>query len=368
MKHWFNRISAVILAMLALVTVGGLSAAWIYPSFPEAITVNPGATVGSFAYGQLYITETNITDGSYESAAFSKTGDTKLSAQVTLLSTASSSVTVEVVFYNATGVTYYYDTTETLSTDNPSITYTVSGIVQKEEVPSKTYKTVTVTFAYDGAPSLSALLSELNFKFTVDKDSIGELVAETAVDRFADILNNVVMADSYDTLDSAMNNRGSSWNKASAVTYIGNVAGADSSDSATIIELFGEEFMKADLDGDGVEEPITMMIKRENLDGNIETGADYTYRGTWGNSTTVQGVEMTLYITAEEIGSSDIVVYAATYTKLVGADEWTLLVPLTKGTASTNNYSGWGTADSFNTDTWRSDNNETIEQLVSATV
>ncbi len=367
MRRWFNRIAFVIFAVLLLFTVGGLSAEWVYPSYPPDTVGNPVAKAGTFKYGMIYITEINITSGSYAMAEVTKTADTKISAQIELNDTSTSSVTVDVVFYNSTSVSYYYDTTEVLSTDNENITFTVSGIAQKDEVPSNTYKTVTLTFAYEDSTSVTSLLSELNFKFTVDNDSIGGLVAETAVDRFADILNNVVNDDSYNTLDEAMNNRGG-FNKESAVTYIGNVAGADSGDSATIVELFGEEFMKADLDGDGTEEPITMIIKRENLDNNLSTGEDYTY-SSWASETTVQGVEMTLYITSEEIGSTDIVVYAVTYTKLEGATEWTQLVPLTKGTAETNRYSGfWGDPDSFNTDTWRSDSGDTMVDLVNSAI
>ncbi len=364
MKRWFNRMTAVILAVLAFLTVGGLSAEWIYPSYPADTVADRTATAGSFKYGLIYITEINVTGGSYVAAELTKNADTEMSADLELGGGSSPSITVDVVFYNSTSVSYYYDTTEKVSYDNEGIVYSVSGISQKDEVPSGTYKTVTLTFAYDGSVSSETdLLCELNFKFTVDKDSIGGLVAETAVDRFADILNNIVSDNSYSTLEEAMNNR-DGINKGSAVTYIGNVVGADSSDSATIVELFSREFMKADLDGDGQEEPITMMIKRENLDNNLSTGASYTY-SSWFSETTVQGVEMTLYITSEQIGSADIVVYAATFTRAAGATEWTQITPLIKGTAETNRYSGgWGAADSFNTDTWRSDDNKTIEQIV----
>lgn len=232
-----------------------------------------------------------------------------------------------------------------------------------------TYKTVTLTFAYEDQTDLAneAYSALLEFRFTVDKDSIGDIVAETALDKFEEVLNNLVIADSYEQLINGMDNR-SGWNKGSAITYIGNVAGADSGDSAIINTLFGEDFISMDLDGDGKTEPITMMIKREDLDGNAATGSSYTYT-SWGRDTTVSGCEMTIYITAEnlnDVGSGDsIVVYASTYTLQTGAQQWSQVVPLTKGTADANNYSGgWGGADSFNTDTWRSENNQTIETLV----
>ena len=161
------------------------------------------------------------------------------------------------------------------------------------------------------------------------------------------------------------------WNKASAVTYIGNVDGSNSGDSNTIGNLFGSEFMTMDLDGDGKKEPITMMIKRLDLDNNVYTGDEYTYTNL-GRNYTVHGAEMTLYITSQDLSSvrngAEIVVYAATFTKLPDATEWTDLVGLTKGTATANNYTGYGNSNSFNTDTWESDSGESMEELVSKAI
>ena len=122
-----------------------------------------------------------------------------------------------------------------------------------------------------------------------------------------------------------------------------------------------------DLDGDGKTEPITMMIKRENLDDSTATGTSYTYTSGSRNYT-VHGVEMTLYITSKDLdgirSGASVEVYAATFTILPGQGQWVQVVPLTKGTASANNYSGWGSANSFNTDTWKSDSGKTMSQLM----
>ena len=115
-----------------------------------------------------------------------------------------------------------------------------------------------------------------------------------------------------------------------------------------------------------------MMIKREDLDGDTTTGDSYTYSTSswWGGSeeTTVDGAEMTLYITSADLSNvsngRSVVVYAAAFTKLPGSDTWTELVPLTKGAADANNYGGYGNANSFNTDTWLSDTGKNIEELV----
>jgi hypothetical protein len=106
------------------------------------------------------------------------------------------------------------------------------------------------------------------------------------------------------------------------------------------------------------------MIKRENLDGNSQTGDEYVYKNLLGINQTVYGAEMTIYITSEGFSSNTLTVYAATFTKLNGSDTWIEVVPLTKGTATANRYSfGFGGNNSFNTDTWKSDNKETMDTL-----
>lgn len=345
-------------------TVSGVFAAWTFLG-PALDTSNDvSSSLSGFSYGPFYITKVEVVGGDYSSADVKKVSDTNISADISLNKNTSSTVVADITFYNSTDASYYYNEEQIVSTDNDKISCTVSGIEQKEEIPSKSYKTITATFGFNSNnTSKTDLLSEIHFNFVVDKDSIGIVVAQSAVTRFEDIINSVVSADSYSTLKNAMNNRGSN---ASTVSYIGNVSGAHDDDSALIEELFTKEFLSMDLDGDGVSEPITMMIKRENLDNNIYTGDDYTYKNFWGQSRTVQGTEMTIYITSEGFSSRTLTVYAATYTLLEGADKWTQVVPLTKGTASANNYSSgeFGTDNSFNTDTWKSEDGKTIDTLV----
>ena len=364
----FFRPVALLCLLLVCASIAGVWAGWEFSDGPaETVQTNVGCTISPFRYGTLYITRVNVIGGDYSSATVSQTGDLDIHADLTLKPQASSQVVIEVTFYNNTASSFYYNKTETVSWNNDAISYTVSGIEAKEELPGRTYKTIQVTFHYDGnSYSASSLLADLHFNFVVDKDSIGSIVALTAVDRFKAILNNEAFENSYQTLEDAMNNR-SGWNKASAVTYIGNVVGATSTDSNTIKTLFTEEFLSMDLDGDGNPEPITIMIKRENLDNNTDTGDSYTY-SNWGRDYTVNGAEMTLYITPENLNNvssgKSVVVYAAAFTKLPGAATWTELVPLTQGKADANNYGGYGSANSFNTDTWLSDTGKSIEELV----
>lgn len=357
------------LMLLALVLISafmissGVFAQWVYYTDASAVDHAISTHISRFVYGEIYITSVSrVNGGRYDSASLEKTAATDVSANIDLSNTASSSVSFEVTFYNGTDTTYYYNEAQTVSSDNNAITYQVSGIAQKDAINPKTYKTVTITFSYkNGISSDSTLDADIHFNFVVDKDSIGIVVARTAVDRFRDILNNVAFSNSYDTLDSAM----SSHSNASTVTYIGNVSGSSSSDTQVVERLFGQEFMAMDLDGDGKTERITMMIKRENLDGNNLTGASYTYRSLFSEKT-VHGVEMTLYITAEDVSARSVTVYAATFTIPEGGSQWVEIVPLTKGTASTNNYSSGiiGSKNSFNTDTWESDGGKSIDTLV----
>ncbi len=363
-----KAIGLVALLSAAVMSVGGVMASW---TFSETKPIEKNSTVAStvndFTYGKLFIARTNVTGGTYTSANATTTADTSVMVELTLAPQSGATATVAIVFDNDSSISYYYNNAETLSTDNPNIIYTVTGVEKNDEIPSKGTHTVYLEFAYaDGGNITNTTLStEVKFNFTIDKEAVGGVVAETAVGKFAEILNDTV---SYNTLTTAMDDR-SGWNS-NSVTYIGNVAGADSGDSSTINGLFGQDFMSMDLDGDGVEEPITMMVKRENLDGDTTTGDKYTYKPMWGSASEVLGVEMTIYITADSFDNvsqgTSMTVYASVYTKLAGSDEWTCIVELTKGTATANNYSGtsWGAANSFNTDTWRSEDGQAIEDLI----
>ena len=225
MKSGFLSKLAIILLLVICLSISGVYAIWKYYAPSDPVSEQISSSAGSFKYGTLYITDVVVNGGNYTKATLKKTGDLNISADIALNSNASSSVVVAVTFYNSTDVSYYYNKTETLSSNNSGIGYTVSGIEQKDEVAPKTFKTISVTFAYsDGVSALKELLSEIHFNFVIDKESIGTIVAQTAVDRFRDILNNKVYDGSYSDLITGMDNR-SGFNKASAITYIGNVSG-----------------------------------------------------------------------------------------------------------------------------------------------
>ena len=362
------------LAVCVLLTVlltSGVLATWVYYTQPEPMRSDISNTASAFRYGEIYIVSIGQASGDATAASLVKTADTKAATEVTLKPQNGNSASFEVTFYNGSDVTYYYNKTEALSWSNDNIVFSVSGIEQKEAIAPKSYKTVTVTVAYKNntASASNSVTGELNFLFVVDKDSIGVVVARTILDRFRDILNNVVAPDSYLTLDTAMDNR-TGWNKASDVTFIGNVVGSNSDDTVVLESLFGDELTHMDLDGDGKMEEITIMIKRENLDANDNTGDTYSYTNR-NQVYSVHGAEMSIYITSDKLNTmrrgDEAVVYAAVFTKLPGASQWTMMVPLTKGTAAVNSYTSgdyfFGSADSFNTSKWTSDEGATLGEL-----
>ena len=229
------------------------------------------------------------------------------------------------------------------------------------------------------------LNSIINYQFVPNADDAGDIAVDNAIARFEEILNDDSIDGAFEILIENMDDSG----RRAKETYIGNVVGADSEDTNAINDLFSDEIMNYLVlqIGDGEAKEVTAMIKREPLDGNNNTGTDIV--GNNGTVTTA-GCEMTIYLTPDDIpadrlmfgsGGSTITVYAAVFTT-DASGKWYQLSPLYEGTATTNNYNGsslFATANSFNTDTWRSvdgtyateggkitvQRNQTIDTLVS---
>lgn len=204
--------------------------------------------------------------------------------------------------------------------------------------------------------------------------NISAVVAETLAGKFGNILNSVDDADSYNTLITAMEESSENANE----TYIGNVAGENvPADTKVIRELFGLKENENIMYGNA---PVTVMIKRENLDNNSLTGGQEKIEifnlDKWSYETIV-GWEMTIYTTSENPSANTVSknwlgetvysdyetidVYAMVFSKCIIKDDsgelkdtgWRLIGQY-KGEATSNNYSGDrdGEPNSFNTDTW----------------
>lgn len=196
----------------------------------------------------------------------------------------------------------------------------------------------------------------VNYKFGVNIDSVGSIALDAALVRFGEILNDTAAGGSYETLADKINDKYDGVNDWKA-NYIGNVVDAGNADTETINSLFQG---KLSLTIDGVVTNVTVLIKRENLDGNTQTGDDYvaTYNG---KSTSGYGCEMTLYMTTDKLQSGSPVIYVAVFTCDRNADgsygNWYMIGDKYVGTASIVGYEGENRTGSFDTGTWRSTGN-----------
>lgn len=338
-------------------------------------------------------------DGTWDSGTttFSKS---VLTSKVSLSGSGSSYVTLSVTVYNNTDVAQGFDKVLDGKEDgfysNEDIVYEMTNLERKRivdkvfydgtQIQPGAYHTFELTFAYDGGKAGASpdLSSVLNFVFKPYSDIVADEfvtpLEEGPLAQFKRILNNPV---SYKDLIDTIQAHDATYKK----SYIGNVAGANTTgDSGYVYSIFkdpnGKDTLYLDFNQDGVDEPVTVMIKHNNVDGNTATGTDYINKANpnsqWDQTAkTYSGGEMILFMTPTTITSSvrSVTVYAAVFTSADNGVTWTQLGEMYQGTATTNNYEGgsWGTRNSFNTDTWRTSiryynlsTNATLEQVMTA--
>lgn len=203
---------------------------------------------------------------------------------------------------------------------------------------------------------------------------LGVYAAKGAVSQFSEVLND---SAKFDALVTEMDeNKDGRFND----SFIGNVTGDEESvDSKTLAELFADA-LKIDT-GNG-EFPVTIMIKRDNVDGNAKTGIIYTdyWWDYWAQPNT-KGGEFTIYMTADDVTKENpVTVYVAVFTIAQDAEgnptgEWYQLGEMYVGQATTNNYQSGSTnnPNSFDTGTWKSTESyyglgsgKTVEEIMTA--
>lgn len=226
--------------------------------------------------------------------------------------------------------------------------------------------TVTFYATYQFArnvPSGAELSFLLNYKFGIHVDSFGDMALDRALVEFENVLNTESKYQDLIThIDDKFQNQ--EWQS----NYIGNVTGAANEDTKTIERLFGDQLS---LTIDGVTRNITLLIKRENVDGDTSTGDRYgvTYPGD-RNPTYYSGCEMTLYMTANDLdrvvddgeynSRSQADVYIAIFTCKADANGnpvggWYQIGDIYKGIAPISSYDGdTNKPGSFITDSWAS--------------
>lgn len=333
-----------------------------YAQFSIPLTINGAAEAGPPK--AVIITDITTRGKDYGTATVNNFSLTVVNSKVTLANTRNSSATFTITVYNNTDVVQGYNAMIYTVGDT---TYDNSNIVLSPDIERRTavrpgeYLTFTVTASYYDKSNRTdrELNSIVTYEFLplneIPEDE-GEVAVYNVLDKFKKILNTP--AD-YTTLcnEIAANYDGSrDW----TATYIGNVVGTEdyenNNDTAIVNDLFDGILT---LNINGVDTNVTVIIKRESIDGKANTGSTYYY----GNPPVgVPDTEMTLYVTAEDLNTvssgTAVTVYAATFTVKQDADgeplgEWYQLGELYQGRAQVVGYIGGYNNGSFDTGTWR---------------
>lgn len=285
---------------------------------------------------------------------------TTLSSKVTLKNKNSSTATIQVTVFNNANQVYAFNAVKYLNEaySNENIVFVLSGIERRQEIAVGEYLTFDVVFSFkDGkAVSNTVLDSAISFEFLppseIPEDE-GQVAVNGALEQFKNIINNIVADNSFQTLIDQMNDYRN--NDRDNESYIGNVDGASNGDIALIEELFQGNLK---LNINGVDTEVTIIIKRENVDGNRNTGDE-------------SGNEMSIYLTTDNLQKQSIfqsrnaVVYASVFTSSDDGETWAQLGDLYEGKAPVIGYNGSRLGDgSFNTDDWKSTDNKTIETII----
>lgn len=344
-----------------------------YAALNDTLYIN-GSVTTTYPYG-IYIVETNVYSATNASAAsgqellYTSTVDSLVN-----LTTSGSSwrptygkVIYEFTVFNNTPYQYAYSGFDYVSNldgynGNASIgnglSITVNDINGGAFTDDTIYPGSRVTFRATYTINNRNLANKelktlVNYKFGINMNSIGDVALDAALVRFGEILNDTSAGGGYQTLTSRIDDKYDGKNDWKA-NYIGNVVDAHNSDTETINQLFAG---KLSITIDGVSTNVTVLIKRENLDGDTSTGDDYTATYN-GKSTSGTGCEMTLYMTTDPLQSGSPVVYAAVFTCDRNADgsygKWYMIGDKYVGTANIVGYEGDYTTGSFDTGTWKS--------------
>ncbi len=360
MKKIKMLIAAVLSFSTALIGVG-------YAQLTSTIGIE-ASIVGTMQDG-VFISDvtTEQTDGVTVNTYFS----TVLNSEVTLKG-ASDKKTLKIEFYNNSTGNFSFKQVEhagetiTDAYTNMNIVYSCTTLADGKELAQGTRiaagqsMTVEMTFAFkDGYTPTSdkeTLKSILKFSW-VDED---EMANNTISNNFADILNDTETKNDegktkYEQLTSAMDSNYNAAKGEWTASYIGNVAGSSDKDSELLNALLKD--LSLDINGNTVS--VTCIIKRENVDGNDETGDFYEIETGTGTKKTFKGCEMTLYLTTEDLSKksygASVPVYAMVFTKKSESDDWEQIgEKLYEGTAQVVGYVGGTSSGSFDTGTWRS--------------
>ena len=360
MKVFKKLLIYVALPFMFLFTCVGYAALTDTLNIHGSVSINVPA--GLFIIDIKETGSSNIKTNAYDFPGYSTIVDSSLTKNSRW---SAASVTYEITVFNNTDLTYAYrglyfkddlngydNSYVSERNGNNYIVIAVQFANNIRTVAPGNELTFTVTYTLGSSLSTrdKAYKTYLNYQFGINVES--ETVAKDVLaDKFTNILNST---ETYEKLYNRIDDKfsGAEWTS----NYIGNVTDSTSDDSATVNELFAG-FLQMTING--TDTPITVLIKHENVDGDTNTGDDYT--AVSGNqSFTGYGCEFTLYMTTSKLDNRNErpPVYAASYTCNRNEDgscgEWYMIGEIYEGTAQIVGYEGGASTGSFDTGTWRS--------------
>ena len=280
--------------------------------------------------------------------------------------------TLTVNLKNNSGVTLYAKAVTVTADNAPDVTFTteVSGLEfgklgiydddsELQEDPNGVYVVGGTAIEKMGgtlnsisvkikasAPCTTNLIVRLEFGYQGKEDVISNSVYDAAKELEKTLNNHEDKTITYDELVKAMDQ--GTWYG----SYIGNVAGGNSTDDAVIDQVFGETLKKVILEEGAREGSCSVMINGDSIDDGrvymfmtIEDLTLYDAGNWWQNSGRNNSVTVTVYAVAFDLTKG-----------ANGEAIWTLHGEIYQGKCNPNLYSGTGDkCNSFDSGTWRSE-------------
>lgn len=304
-----------------------------YAAISDDLYINGEASFEEKAYEGVYIFDVSVySENMASSVAYAYYKPTNLS--VTANPTVSgANITYKITVHNNTDVTYWYINQEYVEDFESNFLIGKSNgitVVTKDRpddnsstfnsedwIPPQTYRDFYVTYTF-GSQAQAYPATFINFMFGIKMDAVH--------DEFLTVLNDPTPSGGYEYITQIFNEKYAQTGE----TIIANVG----EEKDIFDALFGSDLT---VNIDGVEVPVTIMIRRENVDGR-DTGDDY-----FGTSSAPSGCEYTVYITVDPLDSptGEAVVYAVSYSNGGVADEdgkWYQLGQLYEGAANIIDY------------------------------
>lgn len=367
MKTWAKTLLGIMLSFMCLFSSIG------YASLSDSLRIRGFAKTdipsGLFITNVSTSTSSRVDKNDVSFLNYSTTVDSTISRT----NSGAGSVTYKVTVFNNTKLTYsyreiYFQTNLSGYNGNNYISDSNSrskiGVVcsldnataeQKIVAPGETLE-FTVTYTVGAGMSANTNWKTLiNYRFGINVDGEREALA-VIEQKFLNILNTTSTYNQLiDDIDNKFDGR-QEWTS----NYIGNVTGSSSEDSVAVNTLFAGQLQ---ITVGREEMDATVLIKHENLDGNVYTGDDYTaINSSNGGVFNGYGCEMTLYLTIDPLTSAGryVPVYVVVFT--CDRDEngnkvsdWYRVGSTYAGTANVVTYDGQSGTGSFVTDNWISD-------------